>query len=179
MKSKLKKSDFTEIYKMLDEVSPVPYDCGTLCGCACCMAEGSDYVMYLLPGEEKMFTGKEDWLEWGKDRAEDYEFPESWHGYVYYIRCKNAPLCHRSKRPIQCRTYPLTPYIDEYGVLELIYNTGDYPYNCPLVDNYEKLDDDFIRATYEAWKKLLTDPYIYDLVELDSCGRDPKTIINP
>ena len=179
MKSVLKKSDYIEIYKMLDKVSPVPYDCGTLCGSACCMVQDKDYVMYLLPGEEKMFTGKEEWLDWGKDRVEDYEFPESWYGNVYYIRCKNAPVCHREQRPIQCRTFPLAPYIDEDGVLQLIYNTGDYSYRCPLVENYDELDEEFIRVTYEAWKRLLRDPYIFDLVEMDSEMRNPNEVINP
>ncbi len=179
MKSKLKKTDYIEIYKMLDKVSPVDFDCGKLCGSACCIVDDTDYVMYLLPGEEKMFTGREDWLIWGKDRVEDYEFPDSWSGYVYYIRCKNAPSCDREQRPIQCRTYPLTPYIDDDGILRMIYDRSEKPYRCPLIDDLTELNEDFIRVTYEAWKRLLRDPHIYDLVEMDSGYISPDDVIDP
>ena len=95
MKSTIKRSTWKAIYRLLDRVSPIDGDCGKLCGCACCTPEGDetqeglgDFVlgMYLLPGEEKLFSMKEDWLKWSVENAEDYEFPDSWHGKVYFIR---------------------------------------------------------------------------------------------
>ncbi len=174
MKSKLRKSDYIRIYRMLDKVYPLDFDCGALCGSACCLADGEDYVMYLLPGEEKMFSGKEDWFIHGRDRAEEYEFPDSWSGYVHYIRCKDAPRCRREMRPIQCRTYPLAPYIDGNGVFTMIVNDDELPYTCPLVSGEMELNEDFKSVTFEAWKQLLCDPLIYDLVEADSRARDQR-----
>lgn len=127
--------------------------------------------LYLLPGEEKLFTRKEDWLSWGWTSAEEFEFPESWHGKVPFLRCKNAPLCDRKKRPLQCRTFPLTPHLDENGSLYLIYHSGELPYICPLIQQKYPLNQDFIKATYTVWRHLLRDPLIFDLVEMDSAYR--------
>lgn len=103
MKSSIKKQTFKAIYRLLDRVSPINGDCGKLCNSICCTYEYDDNKdlnigcnsdddfslgLYLLPGEDKLFTGDEDWLGWSWAYAEDYEFPESWHGKVYFLRCK-------------------------------------------------------------------------------------------
>ena len=178
MKSTIRKRTYEAIYRLLDKVSPVSYDCGTLCGAACCTCdslnsdEDFDMGIYLLPGEEKLFTRKEEWLSWTSDDAENYDFPDSWSGKVFFIRCKTPPVCERKMRPIQCRTYPLAPHIDAFDRLVLIYNANDLPYNCPLIEKRIPLEKSFIKATYTAWKHLIRDPYIYDLVEFDSICRD-------
>lgn len=183
MKSSIKKDTFKSIYSMLDKVSPVDYDCGKLCGASCCTCQDPDMGIYLLPGEEKLFTRDEDWLSWGWCMAEDYEFPESWHGKVYFLQCTKAPFCDRKNRPLQCRTFPLAPHMDEDGNLYMIYHSGELPYPCPLLNGKIPLNEDFIKATYEAWATLIQDPLIYDLVELDSEYRiedgEPITILYP
>ena len=41
-------------YSLLEEVTPLPADCGQLCGAACC--KGDDETgMYLFPGERVMY----------------------------------------------------------------------------------------------------------------------------
>ena len=37
-------------------------------------------------------------------------------------------------RPLQCRTFPLTPHLTEDGILLLIYNDEELPYICPLIE---------------------------------------------
>ena len=188
MKSSIKKTTFQAIYRLLDKVYPINDDCGLLCGAACCTCESergvtdkagnndcnADYSMglYLLPGEEKLFSGDEDWLSWGWTMAEEYEFPESWHGKVFYLQCTSAPVCDRKKRPLQCRTFPLAPHLDEGGNLLLIYHSGYLPYECPLITERISLNPSFIRATYTAWSHLIEDPLIYDMIEMDSSYRE-------
>ena len=182
MKTIIKRRTWRAIYRLLDRVSPVDYDCGSLCGAACCMCEDADTVsgeesdyemgIYLYPGEEKIHSRKEDWLLWSVERAEDFEFPDSWIGNVYFVRCKTPPNCPREKRPFQCRTYPLTPHITQEGLLTLIRNHEELPYTCPLISNHMDLNRDFVKATYTVWKHLLRDPLIYDLVEMDSRMRE-------
>ena len=55
IKGKTRKRTYRAIYRLLDRVSPVPFDCGTICGAACCNAAAEDESlgMMLLPGEEK------------------------------------------------------------------------------------------------------------------------------
>ena len=81
MKSTLGKRSFQAIYRYLDKFNPISSDCGALCGSVCCVCrtdpddttphaetdENADYSMglYLLPGEEQMYTFDEDWISWG------------------------------------------------------------------------------------------------------------------
>lgn len=177
MKSTIKKSTWKAIYRLLDRVSPIDGDCGKLCGAACCSQDGDescdgacDFEMgiYLLPGEEQIYTMEEDWLKWSIEDAQDYEFPESWQGKVYFVRCKTPPKCPREHRPLQCRFYPLTPYLDEDDNLELLFSHADTPYVCPLIAEQMPLNERFYRANMTVWKRLIKDPLIYDLVKLDS-----------
>ena len=79
---------YRAIYRLLDRVSPVPFDCGMICGAACCTAIGEeDMGIYLLPGEEKIHDRHADWLTWNTQSTEEYFFPESWHGNVHWVRC--------------------------------------------------------------------------------------------
>lgn len=177
MKSTIRKNTYKAIYRLLNKVSPLPDDCGKLCSAACCTCGGDganenstdfDMGIYLLPGEEKLFTRKEDWLKWSIEDAEDYEFPLSWSGKIYFIRCKTPPHCPREMRPLQCRFYPLSPYLDEEQNLRLILSTVALPYQCPLIEEKKTLQSAFTQATYTVWKRLIKDPLIWDLVEMDS-----------
>lgn len=139
--------------------------------------------LYLLPGEEKMFTRKENWLAWGWTSADEYEFPESWHGKVFFLQCKAAGFCPRENRPLQCRTFPLAPHLTEDGTLCMIWHSGELPYTCPLIEERQILNERFIRATYTVWSHLIREPLIYDLVEMDSQYRiedgEPVHILYP
>ncbi len=175
IKSTIKKRTFEAIYRLLDRVSPVPYDCGTLCGAACCGVSDSDEAgepddmgIYLLPGEDAVHDRSDDWLRWSTHDAKEYDFPPSWDGQVYFVKCKDAPRCPREKRPIQCRTFPLEPHFTEDGELVLVRCDMELPYSCPLIDGEAELSPDFIRATGTAWKHLVRDPLIRELVLFDS-----------
>lgn len=177
MKSTIRKNTYRAIYRLLNRVSPLPTDCGQLCSAACCNCGGDgssedslDFEMgiYLLPGEEKLFTRKENWLKWNVEQAEDFEYPPSWSGKVYFARCKNPPHCPREMRPLQCRFYPLSPYLTEKGELTLILSPTELPYQCPLITGKIPLQKSFIKATHTVWNHLIRDPLIYDLVAMDS-----------
>lgn len=173
IKGTTRKRTYRAIYRLLDRVSPVPFDCGMICGAACCDAANYDEEMgiFLLPGEEKMHDRDSDWLVWNTLSTDEYEFPPSWHGKVNFVRCKTPPHCPREKRPIQCRSFPLTPHLTEDGKLFLVWNDSDLPYCCPMIEDETELDPDFIQATYTVWKHLIRDPLIYDLVREESIRR--------
>jgi hypothetical protein len=177
MNSTITKRTYKAIYRLLDRVSPIDLDCGALCGSVCCTydsgkgKDGFSMGIYLLPGEEQLFTKTEDWLEWSYSKVNGSDFPDSWHGIVYFIRCKTPPLCKRYLRPMQCRTFPLAPHITDEGELKMILYPSKLPYKCPLIHSNIILDDRFVRATQTAWKHLIRDEYIYDLVKYDSSFR--------
>ena len=189
IKSSITKRKFKAIYRLLNRVSPQDYDCGTLCGAACCTAEKDDAIaigsshggeqskelemgIYLLPGEDKIHDKHDTWLRWSAEDAEDYEFPESWRGKMFFVQCDGPNKCKRELRPMQCRTFPLAPHIDDAGELSLVYNDMELPYNCPLIYDEIPLNDSFVRATFTVWQHLIKDPLIYDLVRMDSEKRE-------
>ena len=156
MKSTIKKKTYQAIYRLLNRVSPLSTDCGSLCAAACCNCggdgtneESTDFEMgiYLLPGEEKLFTRREPWLKWNMEDAEDYNFPDSWHGKIYFVRCKTPPHCPREMRPLQCRFFPLAPHLTPDNQLALIYSQIKLPYECPLIKEKRILEPAFIKAT--------------------------------
>lgn len=186
MKSTIKRKTYAAIYRLLDRVSPLSEDCGTLCQAACCTCGGDsstengldfDMGIYLLPGEEKLFTRKETWLKWSVENAEDYDFPDSWYGKIYFVRCNCAPHCPREKRPLQCRFFPLAPHLTDDDELVLIHSDAELPYTCPLISKNVELTPSFLKATYTVWKRLIQDPLIYDLVKWDSCIREEISIM--
>ena len=183
MKSTISKRTFAAIYRLLDRVSPVEQNCGDLCGSACCTCDSDEpqgpplLGIYLLPGEEQLFTKTEDWLEWSYSKVKGADFPESWHGTVYFIRCKTPPFCQRHLRPLQCRTFPLAPHLDDNGALKMILYPSKLPYRCPLIYERIQLDPRFIKATSTAWTRLIKDEYIFDLVKYDSSFRTKKELI--
>ena len=189
IKGKTRKNTYRAIYRLLDRVSPMPFDCGRICGAACCMIDeldaqpNLDMGMYLLPGEEKIHNKKDPWLRWETHSSQEYDFPPSFQGDMYFVKCKGPAHCRRTLRPLQCRTFPLKPilldpraedpenliYRESGSPLALIYHNDPLPYACPLIESGTRLNEDFIRATYLVWKHLIRDPLIRDWIGM---GRD-------
>ena len=176
IKSTITKRKYRAIYRLLNMVSPLDEDCGKLCGACCCTSvkEGSEMGIYLLP--DKVQNREDPWLTWTVEDPEDYEFPTSWKGKMFFVNCNGPEKCKRESRPLQCRTFPLAPHITSDGELLMLYNDVDLPYRCPLIDEEIPLNDDFVKATTTVWKHLLKDPLIYDLVKQDSEDRERAVI---
>lgn len=173
MRSRLRQQDYRKVYALLDECAPLgEQDCGHLCDRACCRQAGEELGIYLLPGEERMFSGQEDWLVWQSQEVSDYDFPPSWTGRTHFVRCTRP--CPRPRRPIQCRSFPLAPHLSPGGELTLIWETLSLPYRCPLITEKYSLAPGFQENLYRAWHLLLADPLIRDLVEWDSRQREEQ-----
>ena len=106
---------YLQLYRLFDDVTPIEADCGKLCNKACC--QGEDSGMYLFPGEKKVF----DLLNpsWAEVEKSDFY-------YNYNNKKKNVDMvfcdgdCDRYQRPLACRIFPLTPYLDDKGNLSVI-----------------------------------------------------------
>lgn len=166
------------IYKRLDSVSPVDFDCGQLCGEVCCVYDEDEnnpeeLAIYLLPGEELMYEDNDSFELYYID-AKEIKYPHSWKDKIYLVKCINPPKCNRNIRPIQCRTFPLIPHISKNGKFHLILDETEFPYKCAIVNNNIKLNNDFISETYDVWKKLIQNQLVYDLIDMDSRTRDNR-----
>ncbi len=159
---------FQEIYRMLNDVDAVPYDCGKECGAACCrddcFRDGAEPYIYLLPGEKEYLEHAGSRLKIWKEPREEHNLPESYGEYVYVAACGGPEACERVLRPIQCRTFPLMPCISEGNELILDYYDGELPYTCPLVEERRPLSEEFYRVTYAAWEMLIRDEAIKDMI---------------
>ena len=167
-----------DIYDKLNQVNPVDFDCGKLCGEICCVYDDEDYqnddlVIYLLPGEELIIEEDEN-FELIHVNAKELKYPFSWKNGVYLLKCKNPPKCNRNHRPIQCRSFPLIPHITKDNEFHLVFDESEYPYKCPLIHENIELNEEFIIETYDAWKTLINNPLIYDLISMDSRKKDNK-----
>lgn len=172
------KKSIKRIYEKLDEVTPLDYDCGTLCNHVCCAYDEGEYrnkdlALYLLPGEELMYEDS-DYFDLYVVSPKELDYPRRWKGDVFMVECNNPPHCDRSIRPIQCRTFPLVPHISEDGKLHLILDENEFPYECPIIRDNIKLNDDFVRITHEVWTMLINNPMVRALVSFDSRRRDNR-----
>ena len=162
----LSKEVFQKVYTLLDQYTPLVDDCGLLCNSKCCSEWKDDVGIYLLPGEEQIFDFDCASFTVEKQSADEYEFCPSWQGEFYFLKCTGN--CPRSKRPIQCRTFPLEPHLRLDGMLEMII-TPDYEFLCPLVKKgISSIHSAFVKNTKLAWTMLLGDPMIYDDVIYES-----------
>jgi hypothetical protein len=59
----------------------------------------------------------------------------------------------------------------------ILFPMGHLPYECPLISENYRISEDFIRASYTVWRRLITDPLIRDLVAYDSNDRDENALV--
>ena len=163
--------NYQKLYQLSENATPLIYDCGELCGRLCCQpGKNTNLGMYLYPGEEIMFTGREDWLEWEQREPADDYFPLSWGKPLYFVSCTKP--CPRANRPLSCRFFPLAPHILSDNTILLIHETMQLHYKCPLITQDKPLESDFIQMVGQCWRILLKDHRIRDLVILDSKDRE-------
>jgi len=163
--------DYRQLYRLSHRITPLKGDCGELCGKACCQPrKNTDLGMYLFPGEEIMFSGRENWLHWEQRQPDKDNFPASWQTPLYFIICTKP--CPRANRPLSCRFFPLAPHLTSDGTLLLIRETMPLPYTCPLIAQQTPLEANFVGMVEQCWRLLLQDPRIRDLVVLDSRERE-------
>ncbi len=128
---------YLQLYRHFDNITPISVDCGALCDKACC--RGDDGGMYLFPGEERVYSLlKPDWV-----RIENSDFTYTFNGKVKNVKiafCDGE--CDRFQRPLACRIFPLTPYLDN-GRITVITDPRAKAI-CPLAKTFS--DNDYERV---------------------------------
>ena len=164
MKARIdKKKFYTQLYKMLDDVTPLTVDCGQLCDGACCAVTDEITGMYLFPGEEVMYDPMPSWGE-----MHDIDFTYGDGKEVHLFTCDGT--CDRSMRPLSCRIFPLVPYVKKGTELDIrmdIRGRG----MCPLATAMKKedLSPVFVERVTAAMKICMsvkeTREFLYSLSE--------------
>lgn len=152
---------YLQIYRLFDDITPIRTDCGELCGKRCC--QGTDSGMYLFPYEDKVYEFlKPDWVN-----IEKSDFSYEYNGKTY-----NTPLavcsgvCDRYQRPLACRIFPLTPYLDENGNVDVMIDPrakGMCPLSVSLdIDDYDR---NFVKNVKKAFRLLCKNKHIYAFMD--------------
>lgn len=150
---------YLKTYCILERVTPLKYDCGSLCNKACCDGGDEDLGMYLFPGEELLLSD----LSYFRITPTDIQLDNG--SSVLLANCDGN--CERRFRPLSCRIFPLTPYLTYRGTLTLemdIRATGI----CPLANGKTAppLQPDFIRAVRRSIRMLAEDPEIFNFIQI-------------
>lgn len=162
---------YLQLYRLFDDITPMPVDCGSLCDKACC--QGDDGGMYLFPGEERVYKLlNPDWIT-----IEDSDFTYTFKGKKKTVKiafCKGE--CDRYQRPLACRIFPLTPYLKD-GEITVITDPRSKAI-CPLGKALEIADYDrrFVRNVRNAFVLLSKNSefmaFLKDYTEyIDDIGR--------
>ena len=154
-------------YTRLEDVTPLKYDCGTLCGALCCHDNGKNgetLGMWLLPHEKEL-------LEALTSDSEDtrFTFGKADDG-TETVFCEGS--CDRRFRPFACRIYPFYPYLSkkEDGRTKIEVRIDPRArFSCPIAmkDAYLRPSIEFVWSVKCAVRELLKDEDIAkDLVSM-------------
>ena len=150
------KEIFEEAYKMMDEPI-IDGNCGELCDYHCCRShegENNKLGMYLLPLEYELMQ-KDSVVDFEIHSNLIYEMPSKIKK-LYYIFCDEANGCLRSMRPIQCRTYPFEPHIENDKLFLII--EKNQIHSCPLLNKKDSWRWEFVIGIYKGWELLIQIP---------------------
>lgn len=142
-----KKVLYRKAYRMLEDSTPLKFDCGLLCSSKCCSGD-NDEGMYLFPGEELMFDRHGGFLTIREEKLLQTD--------VLFAVCDGT--CDRKLRPLACRIFPYIPYQDKNGRLTVIEDPRAR-YICPLLMGFPevKIDLMFKRNISKVFHLLMKD----------------------
>lgn len=147
-------------YTRLEDITPLKYDCGSLCGALCCQNNGKDgetLGMWLLPYERQLLEALTQ-----DDTATEFTFGKAEDG-TETVFCNGK--CDRRFRPFACRIYPFYPKIvkccDGRTKIEIKKDPRAL-FSCPIAtrDSYLRPCIEFVSAFKGAVRELLKDEEI-------------------
>ncbi|MDD3243926.1 MAG: hypothetical protein PHD32_09420 [Eubacteriales bacterium] len=158
--------NYNTVWQKIEELTPLRFDCGRLCGLYCCQSDSPTGGMLLFPGEEAVYAAHP---EMALHRIELEGF-----GQGVLLVCPGT--CDRSIRPLACRLFPLAPALEDGKITCRLDARGRYI--CPLCrDDTEALDPAFIEAAKQTYAWLYEQPetrlFVEYLCRVSAPGGDP------
>ncbi len=128
------------IYDTIGGLTPLDYDCGSLCGKACC--KGEENGMLLFPHEEEALD------------LSAYTVNE--RDGLLLLRCDGR--CERENRPLACRIFPFFPTIMPNGRIAVRPEAGAFKL-CPCLQHIDciRFDKLFLRSVRRVGRLLSID----------------------
>lgn len=136
---KMKKEEvILKCYKILENETPLDFDCGKICKNKCCKGD-ENTGMLLFPGEENLID-------------ENIKIKVSENGDKIAV-CNGS--CDRAKRPLSCRIYPFFPLVKEFKERKRVKIIFDLRADCPLCSGEYEFNKEFLRRLKRVGKCLL------------------------
>ena len=147
---------YQQAYCILANVTPLPADCGALCGSRCCKGDKSQ-GMILFPGEWE-YLQSPSFLSCQKREMQGIS--------VDFAVCNGH--CPRNLRPLSCRVFPFAPYLSR-GTLSVIADPRAR-YLCPLLqcDAEGLIQQGFCDSIHRAFAILRSDEMVSAFLQLYS-----------
>mgnify|MGYP005756174851 CR=1 FL=1 len=152
---------YLQLYRLFDENTPIPADCGKLCSAACC--SGDDAGMFLFPGEAEVYKLLRP--EGFKIELSDLEYDDNGkRRRTPILFCEGS--CDRYERPLACRIFPLTPVLDDKGRIDIIVDPRAKSV-CPLAKTMRvgEFDSGFVRAVRRSFLLLSKNRHVRTFLE--------------
>ena len=146
---KFENDSLNKLYELLEDVTPMPSDCGALCGGVCCKGGRGD-GMLLFPGEKEYFDGKAGFTVIHDDR----------YGCDAAV-CSG--FCDRSERPLSCRIFPYQFYVSGSGKVTVAADVRALGH-CPLTEPDTAVSRTFLRRLRMCAKIVENDGILYGFV---------------
>lgn len=129
---------------LLQSLTPLRKDCGSICGAACCAPdEDGQGGMLLFPGEDALYSPLPDGFSLTPN---DSVMPG-----MLLLTCSGS--CDRTLRPLACRMFPLTPVLslrDGHEHLTVRMDPRAFAV-CPLCDGgIRGMDSAFTHAVLQC-----------------------------
>ncbi len=146
---------YQQIYRRFDTLTPVPFDCGTMCGKLCCQGD-DESGMYLFPGEEILFKNNPNFSVLPTELVSG--------GKTVNLAVCHGP-CKREERPLSCRIFPLVPFYRKGSTLRIVHDPRANI--CPLTHPEAAgcIDRQFIKEVYYAFSVLKMIPQVADFLD--------------
>lgn len=141
-------------YNVLENVTPLKYDCGKLCGSLCCRnnaENGETLGMWLLPYERELLE-----TICSGDSKTKYTFATAEDG-TPTVSCNGK--CRRQYRPFACRIYPFYAQIDVAENKIRVLKDPRAALSCPIakINSHIRPTVEFIACVKKAVRELMKD----------------------
>ena len=160
MKIRITEKKLRRFYKLLS-VRMIDFDCGKLCAPAndgiphCCDNESIVPVLFREEFNWHRKNGK-FWGEIPTLNKSIRKMKEESASYYVFATCPRPSKCRRSRRSLNCMSFPFEPHVSQSGeVLGLVY-TDNGKEGCPLMKKPRRIfNPTYISNSIVFWQELL------------------------
>ena len=160
MKTRITEKKLRRFYRLLS-ASMIDFDCGRLCAPKndgipyCCDNEGVVPILFHEEYKWHRNNGK-FWKRMPPNNREIRKFIEESESYYVFSKCPGPGNCLRTKRSLNCMTFPFEPHVGRDGEIMGVAFASVSKSDCPLIGKPKKVfNPDYIANSITFWQELL------------------------